>query len=146
MGKARVRIADELLLDLFTKGKHEGYEVIDGAIPEGARAVDIKYNDFHDPHLIEICVESPELPGSPPGMMLPDICPVLATTTEPCFDAVPDPAIEELPKGEMLQEALRIPETPTDKEKIKIEVALDMEPGPIKEPKVKALPGIPRPW
>lgn len=79
MGQRLLRISNSLFVELFTAGKHDAWEVVDGAIPKDARIVNarMEFSERLDGGDVHLLLESSE--WSPVGdeMLFPEITPVM---------------------------------------------------------------------
>jgi hypothetical protein len=68
-----LRISGELFIDLFTTGKHPGYEVIDEGIPDGTKVINVRLGWPN----VELLLECEDFEPVVEGQTVPFITPVI---------------------------------------------------------------------
>jgi hypothetical protein len=79
-GIRRFKISDALLLDLFKTGEHLGYSVIENAIPQDARLLNVRHG-WPESSTLELIIESSEFSALNGGDIIPEIVPICVNLT-----------------------------------------------------------------
>lgn len=77
MRRKILKISGALFVELFGKGPKQVYQVIKDPVPSDARIIDVRFNGFGYPDLIEILLESESFDRVPAGESYPELRPVI---------------------------------------------------------------------